>query len=77
MSAIGPNASIERTIPARDNIAIAVSDVPKIPYNNGSVPSGAAADVIANEMIIAATSAIMNGPVDCKPLIIPINVSDA
>ena len=29
------------------------------------------------DMIIAVTNAIINGPVDCKPLIIPMSVSDA
>ncbi len=77
LSDIGPNASIARTIPARLNIAIAVSDVPKIPYNSACEGSGAAEDPTENEMIIATTSAIMNGPVDCIPLIMPINVSDA
>src|SRR3990167_5325853 len=62
LSAIGPNASMLRTIPARLSMAIAVNEVPNIPYNIGSVPSG------------AALEAILNGPVDCIPLIIPINV---
>ena len=43
----------------------------------GSAPSGAAAEEILYEIIIATTSAIMNGPVDCNPLMIPIKVSDA
>ena len=43
----------------------------------GPEPSGAAEEHIANDMMIAATSAIINGPVDCNPFMIPINVSDA
>ncbi len=77
LSAIGPNASMLRTIPARLSMAIAVNEVPKIPYNIGSAPSGAALEAILNETIIAIINAIINGPVDCIPLIIPINVSDA
>ena len=77
LSAIGPNASMLSTIPARLSIAIAVSDVPNIPYRTGSAPSGAADDDTAYDMIIAATRAIMNGPVDCSPFMIPIRVSDA
>ena len=77
LSAMGPNASMLSTIPAKLSMAMAVRDVPNMPYRTGSAPSGAAAEDIAYEMIMAVTRAIMNGPVDCSPLIIPIRVSEA
>ena len=77
LSAIGPNASMLKTIPAKLNIAIAVSDVPNIPYKIACSGSGAADDASAYEIIIAVTRAIMNGPVDWSPLIIPMRVSEA
>ena len=74
---MGPKASMLSTIPARLSMAMAVSEVPNIPYRTGSAPSGAAEADTANEIIIADTRAIMNGPVDWSPLIMPISVSEA
>ena len=47
------------------------------PLTPASMASGAAEIPTTNDMMIAATSAIINGPVDCNPFMIPISVSDA
>ena len=55
---------------------MAVRDGPKNTESNGEEPSGDAAEKIANDMMIAATSASINGPVECNPKMIPSSGSD-
>jgi len=58
-------------------MAIAVSDVPKIPYSAACEWSGAEDEATAYDAASATTIAIINGPVDRIPWTIPVNTSDA